>query len=148
MYVICELSNTIMVFSYDGEGERPQFTLLQEISTLGETPSNVTAAAALCMSWDEKHLFCSNAWDNSVGVFDRDEQTGLLTQLFVLPVSGAYPKDIGLFPDGERLYSVNFEECTITFFRLEYEKKYMVMYAAPLKVDQPNHCILLRLPEE
>ena len=148
MYVISELNNTITVYSYDGSGSQPEFTLLQEVSTLGKKFSSVNAAAALYIPPDEKHLFCSNAGDNSVGVYERDAETGLLTQLFVLPVSGAYPKDIGLFPGSDRLYSVNFEECTITFFQLNYEKRCMTMYAAPLKIDQPNHCVLLRLAEE
>lgn len=147
-YVLGELTNTISVYRYRDADGTPEFTLLQEISTLGKKASNVNAAAAIFLSQDEKHVFCSNSGDNSVAVYDRDPETGLLTQLFVLPVSGAYPKDIGLFPDGKRLYSVNFEECTITFFQLHYEERYMTMYAPPLHIDQPNRCIMIRAKEE
>ena len=148
MYLIAEMSNQITVYSYDSKDGHPHFERIQEISTLGEKPSNVNAAAALYMRDDEKYLFCSNAGDNSVGMFSRDEKTGLLKQCFVLPVSGSFPKDIGLLPGNDRLYSINFEDGTITFFRINYEQNYMTMYAAPLSIDQPNHCILLSLDEE
>lgn len=145
MYVISELKNTITVYSYRVEGDHPEFEHVQTISTLGSKFSNVNSAVAILLSGDERHLFCSNAGDNSVGMYSRDPQTGKLTQDFVLPISGAYPKDIGLFDEDRKLYSVNFEEGTITFFNVQYEKKYITMYAAPLEVDQPNCCVLLRI---
>ena len=145
LYVVTEINNTILVYSYDGSSGMPVFNLLQEEFVLGKRASMVNATEALYISEDEKHVFCSNAGDNSVSVFERNQESGLLTKKFVLPVSGAYPKDIGLFPDGSRLYSVNFEEGTITFFHLNFEKNYMTMYAAPLKIDQPNQCVMLKL---
>ena len=33
-YVICELSNEILVYSYDGAGKSPQFDLIQKVSTV------------------------------------------------------------------------------------------------------------------
>ncbi|MCI8514517.1 MAG: lactonase family protein [Lachnospiraceae bacterium] len=144
MYVTAELKNTITVYSYSVSNGHAEFERVQTVSTLGKKGSNVNSAAALRLSADDRYLFCSNAGDNSVAMFARDAGTGELTQCFVLPISGGYPKDIGLFDGDRRLYSVNFEESTLTFFHIQYEKNYITMYAAPLKVDQPNCCVLLK----
>ncbi|HIZ44628.1 MAG TPA: lactonase family protein [Firmicutes bacterium] len=147
MYVISQLKNYLSVYSYDGSSGYPRFELLQQVSTLGRKHSNVNAAAALRFSRDEKLVLCSNAGDNSIGIYDRDPATGLLNQRVVLPVSGEYPKDIGMFPDGKHIYSVNHETGTITFFTWVPEKNYFYMHAAPLKIDQPNCCALVALPD-
>ena len=147
MYVICELKNYITVYSYQEKNGLPCFEPLQTVSTLGRKHSNVNSASALRISPDGKLLLCSNAGDNSIGIFDRDEKTGLLSQRVVLPVSGEYPKDIGMFPGGKYLYSVNHETGTMTFFTWVPEKNYFYMHTPPIKIDQPNCCALVELPE-
>ena len=83
MYVICELKNYITVYSYQEKNGLPCFEPLQTVSTLGRKHSNVNSASALRFSPDGKLLLCSNAGDNSIGIFDRDEKTGLLSQRVV-----------------------------------------------------------------
>ncbi len=147
MYVISELKNYLSVYSYTERNGFPYFELLQQTPTVGKKHSNVNAAAALRFSPDGKLVLCSNAGDNSIGIFDRDEATGLLSQRVVLPISGEYPKDIGMFPDGKHLYSVNHETGTMTFFTWVPEKNYFYMHTAPIKIDQPNCCALVELSE-
>ena len=62
----------------------------------------------------------------------------MLTRLFSLPISGMYPKDIALFPDQKHLAVVNNASGTITTFRIDYEKKVLVMKGRPQKLDTPN----------
>ncbi len=147
MYVISELKNYLSVYSYDGSDGLPKFELLQTISTVGKKSSNVNAAAALRFSPDESLVLCSNAGDNSIGIYDRNAESGLLTQRVVLPVSGEYPKDIGMFPGEKFIYSVNHETSTMTFFTWVPEKNYFYMHTPPLKIDQPNCCALVKLPD-
>ena len=147
MDVISELKNYLSVYSYNGSDGYPKFELLQTISTVGKKHSNVNAAAALRFGQDGKLVLCSNAGDNSIGIYDRDETTGILTQRVVLPISGEYPKDIGMMPGGKYLYSVNHETSTMTFFTWVPEKNYFYMHTAPLRIDQPNCCALVELPE-
>ena len=49
------------------------------------------------------------------------EETGMLTMRFCLPISGDYPKDIAIFPDGQHLASIN-HDGSISFFKINYEK--------------------------
>lgn len=87
-YLSHELKNYVAVYAYHTGDKAPEFELIQRISTLDQQYARNSAAVAIKMSPDEGHLFVSNAGDNSVAMYKRDVETGLLTQLSVLPISG------------------------------------------------------------
>ena len=144
-YLICQLMNCVNVYKYSSENGQPVFEQIQQISTLGKKYNDKSAVAALRFSSDAKHLFVSNAGDNSVAFFDRDPETGLLTKRSVLPISGDYPKQICVFPDDKHLASMNHESNTITFFEIDYEKGLLVMHGAPIKIETPNVAVIAKV---
>ena len=141
-YVISELKNYISVYSYDGSGKTPKFELIQKVSTLNEYHSASSAASALRFSRDDSLLLCTNAGDNTAGLFAVDKDTGLLTRICILPISGDYPKAGDFFPDNRHIISLNHETNTITVFKVNYEKKYFTLWGKPISVETPN-CILI-----
>ena len=142
--MLYELKNVIDVFSYK-EGERtPIVEKIQTVSTTGGETSRMTAACAMRFTPDEKHLFCSNAGDNTVSLYERDAETGLLTFKFCLPISGDYPKDIAVFPDGKHLASIN-HEGSVSFFRVDYEKGLLVMSSRSIPINEPNCCEIVKI---
>ena len=159
MYVIFGKLSFIKVYSYDGSGAGPVFEELQKESTARIKNSTNNTALAMRFSPDEKYLLCSNGGDNTVGVFERDIETGLLKRLCVLPISGAYPMDMGVIADSNYMFSVNNEEGTITFFELNLhkmiedkdgnivEKNYFAMCSIPVKVPQPNCMRVMKIEE-
>jgi len=145
-YVIHEVGCSIDVYSYESKGNDPEFTKLQTITTFNDSyHTSSCLACALKFSFDHKLLMCSNAGENSVAVFDVDENTGLLEKKFVLPVSGDYPKDVGFFPDSKHIISLNHESDTMSFFSFDLEKKVMVMSGPFLKIPKGNCIIMKRL---
>ncbi|RZT02489.1 lactonase family protein [Cuneatibacter caecimuris] len=147
MYLLSELKNYITTYDYNGEGSHPEFKFKQLVSTLPKKYNEISAACAIRMSRDGKYVFCSNAGDDSVGIFSRDEESGLLYQESVLPISGEYPKDIILFPDGRHLASLNQDSNSVTFFKIDYEKEVLMMHGAPIRLDSPNSGVIVPLPE-
>ena len=144
-YVINEMNNTIVVYSYRDDDGKPEFERIQKISTLNNYHATDAAACAMKFSWDYKYLFCSNAGDNSIGVFEIDDETGMLSKRMVLPISGDYPKDIAIFPDTKHVLSLNHESDTLTFFNVDPEKKTLVMNGPEIKVKKGNTITLLRI---
>lgn len=140
-YVICELSNEILVYSYDGSGKSPKFELLQTVKTPMDE-DEPCAASGLRIAPSGKYLYCSTAGDNSAGVFKIDQETGMLTKVCVLPISGKYPKDVAVFPDEKTLVVLNHESNEIRFFHIDYEKGLLVMKGKPISIETPN-CILI-----
>ncbi|MFA9375783.1 MAG: lactonase family protein [Lachnotalea sp.] len=141
-YLICELKNYINVYSYSSTEKGPDFNLIQTISTAEAHCDDGCAAAAIKFSPDNNYLFCSNAGDDSVGIFKIDHSNGMLEKLNVLPISGEYPKDIEFFPDGKHLMSLNHESNTITIFTVDYQKGVLIMKGKPIQIDTPN-CVLV-----
>ena len=147
MYIVHELKNTIDVYKYTDKNGNPDFERIQQISTLNEYHATASAASALNLSSDYNYIVSSNAGDNSAVMFEIAPDTGLLTKLFCLPVSGDYPKDVALFPDGKHLVSLNHETNTMTFFSVDMEKGLIVMNQKEIRVSKPN-CIIFHKLEE
>ena len=145
MYVISELKNYIITYNYDGSGANPKFEFKQLVSTLPRKSTAVNAAYALRISPDQKYVFCTNAGDNSVGFFERDQETGLLYPKSILPISGEYPKDLLIFPDGKHLCCLNQDSNTITYFTIDYTKGVLVMNGLPTTLDSPNCGLFVKL---
>lgn len=141
-YINAELTNEVCVYTYNGSGKSPEFEKIQEISVVRDTTAQGNACCGMKISPSGNYLYCSTAGENTVAVFKRDQETGLLTRLCCLPISGEYPKDIDVFPGEKTLVVLNHETNEIRFFTIDYEKGLLVMKGRPVKVDTPN-CILI-----
>lgn len=143
-YLICQLKNYVSVYSYSvGEDGMPNFELIENVSTLGKVYNNKSAVAAIKLSPDGKYLFASNAGDNSIAFYNRDQKTGRLTMRSVLPVSGDFPKGICVFPDGKHIASLNHNTGSVTFFTIDYEKGIIVMHGKPIEnIETPNSAMI------
>ncbi len=141
-YLICELKNYISVYSYEDTSKGPSFELIQTVPTLNDYHAKGSAASILRFSRDWNYVLCSNAGDNSVGIFRVDQNTGMLEKICILPVSGDYPKVADFFPDNRHIMALNHETNTMTIFQVNYEKKYFSLWGKPLKVETPN-CVLI-----
>lgn len=146
-YVNCELTNEILVYSYDGSGKSPRFELIQRVDTRMDAEELSSASSGLRISTSGKYLYCTTAGDNTAGIFEIDQQTGLLKKVCILPISGKYPKDVEVFPDEKTLVVLNHESSEIRFFTIDYEKGLIIMKGKPIKIDTPN-CILISKTEE
>ena len=147
MYIVSQLKNYITVYNYSPDPQQPKFQFKQLVSTLPKKSDSINAACALRFSSDDHYVFCSNAGDNSLAMYERDMENGLLYNKFILPVSGDYPKELAVFPDDKHIVSVNHDSGTLTFFTLNYEKSIMVMCGLPIKIDNPNCCRILELDD-
>lgn len=141
-YVNCELSNEILVYSYDGSGRTPKFELIQRVDPRMDKEEVSSASSGLRVSPTGRYLYSSTAGDNTAAIYSIDQETGLLSEVCILPISGKYPKDLDMFPDEKTLVTLNHESNEIRFFRIDYEKKLFVMHGRPIKIDTPN-CILI-----
>ncbi len=138
-YIIFELKNNVIVYSY----EDGIFTKLQTLSTLPKDSGEANAASAIKLSPDGEYLIASTAGNNCVALYKVNKETGLLTTLSALPVSGEYPKDIEFFPDGKHFMSLNNESGTITVFNVDYELGNIIMYGKPIEIDSPS-CVQIK----
>ena len=146
IYLMYELKNVIDVFTYQSGERAPVIEKIQTISTtVTKETGSLTAACAMRLSQDEKYVYCANAGENTVSVYSRDAETGLLTMLCCLPISGQYPKDVAIFPDSRHIASVNHDSGTISFFKVDYEKGLLIMSGRSIPVNEPNCCAIVKI---
>lgn len=141
LYIVHEMKNYIDVYSYWEENNNPYFEKIQTVSTLNTYHTAGTAASALNLSEDYRYLLSSNVGDNSVTIYNIEENTGKLDKILCLPISGDYPKDVALFPDNRHLVSLNHESNSMTFFTTDLEKGLIIMNGKEVRIDRPN-CII------
>ena len=146
-YINCELTNTIYAYSYDGSGREPKFEKIQEIQSMYDDKDVSSCGCALRISPSGQYLYTSSAGENSVGIFRIDQETGLLTKILILPISGGYPKDVDVFPDEETMVVLCHESGYMRFFRVDYDKGTLIMKGKQQYVETPN-CILISEVEE
>ena len=77
-----------------------------------------------------------------MAISDINQETGMVSEILKLPISGKYPKDIEVFPDERTLITLNHESNEIRFFTIDYEKHTLIMKGRPISIDTPN-CILI-----
>ncbi len=146
-YINNELTNQISVYSYDGSGKLPSFELIQEISCLRDPESIGSATCSMKLSPSGKYLYTSVSGENTVAVFRLNQNTGMLTRLFCLPISGDYPKDMEVFPGEKTMAVLNHDSNEITFFSLDYRNKKMLMKGRPLPIDTPNYILISKVED-
>ncbi len=147
IYLMYEQKNVIDVFTYNSGDRVPEIEKIQTISTTGRKHNQLSAACAIRFSSNQDYVYCGNAGDETVSVYKRDRETGLLTQLCCLPISGAYPKDIAVFPDDKHIAALNHESGTITFFSVDYEKGLLIMCSNEIRCNEPNCCALVKVAD-
>ncbi len=146
LFVLHELKNYISVYSYEiGPDQLPVCELLQKIDTLPKNYNVPSAACAMVLTPDGRHLFCSNAGENTIAIYDIEEATGLLKRRNILPISGDYPKDIDVFPGGAFIVCTNHDSNSLTFFRPNYDAGIIIMNGNELPLDNPSCCTLVTL---
>ena len=145
LYIVHELKNYIDVYTYKETNNNPEFEKIQTISTLNEYHAGGSAASALNFSCDFNYLCSSNAGDNSVILYQINTETGILSKILCLPISGDYPKDACMFPDNKHLVSLNHESDSMTFFNVDLQKGLLVMNGKEIHVDRPNCIIFYKL---
>ncbi|MBP5291851.1 MAG: lactonase family protein [Lachnospiraceae bacterium] len=144
LYVMQEMVCKISVYSYSDTPKGPVFELIQTVDTLGKNHSDSFSGVSLKLSCDDTFLLCTNAGNNSLGLFSRDSESGQLTQLNVLPVSGRYPTDFVLFPDEKHIMVTNCDSDSITFFSIDFEKGLIVMNQAPISIPAPCCALMIK----
>ena len=141
-YINCEITNKIIAYRYDGSGKEPKFEKIQEVQSMYDDRDVSSASCALKVSPSGQYLYCSSAGENSVGIFRIDPETGLLSKILILPISGGYPKDIDVLPDEKTMIVLCHESGYMRFFTIDYEKGTLVMKGKQQYVETPN-CILI-----
>lgn len=145
-YVNCEILNQILVYRYDPDAET-MFEHIQSVKSIFDDKDVSSASCALKISPSGRYLYTSSAGENTVGIFRIDPETGMLSKVLILPISGGYPKDIDVLPDEKTMIVLCHESNYMRFFTIDYEKGILVMRGKQQYVETPNCIMISETPE-
>ncbi len=149
-YVLCEQTNHVCIYDLpeDKRSLTEPLEPVQKISTVAaDTIGTDRKPASYGMDFtpDGQHLFVSNAVTNTVVVYDVDQSTGMLEVNCSASLSGEFPKAVAAMPDSEHFVVAGLNTGTVTVYHVDYEKKYFLMSARPLLIDEPNSICIHKL---
>jgi 6-phosphogluconolactonase len=113
IYVLTELSNTILSYRYN----KDDIHLIQEISTLPADYNGFSSAAAIHLSPNGLYVAVSNRGHDSIAIFKITDDGRLIFSNHIK--TGKDPRDFRFSPCGKWLLSANQNNDSITIFRIE-----------------------------
>lgn len=114
LYLINELSDTVIVFAYD-DGKISQ---LQEIPAI---TNGARGAADIVITPDGHYLYASiRHKDEGIAIFKIDPSNGQLQKVSYLP-TGAHPRNLRITPNGNYLLAACKDDSCIEVYKIEKE---------------------------
>lgn len=114
IYVINELNSTVSVL----KKTENSYKNIQNIGTLSADFSGESFCADIHISKDENFIYGSNRGENSIVVFKRNKKNGMLQKIQNIGVSGDWPRNFTLAPNGKFLLVANQRSKNISIYKL------------------------------
>lgn len=116
-YVITELLNTIIAYSYnESDGHLAE---LQTVSALPEGWRGTSYCSDIHIHPSGNFLYGSNRGHDSIVVFTIDQQSGKLSLVDHTPTQGNFPRSFALDPTGRFLLAANENSGTVLTFSVD-----------------------------
>lgn len=139
VYVINEMGGTLAAYAYDAA--RGTLTHLGTQPTLPTDFKDLNTTAEVRTHPNGRFVYGSNRGHDSIAVFARDAQTGLLTPVEIVPCGGKHPRNFALSPDGAWLVCANMHSNTLVAFRVDPATGRLTPVGNPIHAPAPA-CIL------
>jgi 6-phosphogluconolactonase len=136
IYVINELNSTVSVLKKD----KNNYKNIQNISTLSNDFTGHNQCADIHISKDENFIYGSNRGENSIVVFKRNKKDGTLQKIQNISVSGDWPRNFTIAPNGKFLLVANQRSKNISVYKV-HKKTGELTFLHSKKVPTP-FCLL------
>jgi 6-phosphogluconolactonase len=116
-YILNELNGTVTACRYDAA--RGALDPFQTLSTLPEGYTGRQSASEIRMHPSSRFVYSANRVHNSLAVFARNTDTGVLTLVENVPTGGDQPRNFNLTPDGAWLVCANQATDNLIVFKVD-----------------------------
>jgi 6-phosphogluconolactonase len=141
-YAIQELSNEIIVFSWDAS--KGVLGELQTIATLPADFSGTNTAAEIAVHPNGRFLYASNRGHDSIAVYSIDEATGHLSLLQHVSSRGKTPRFFTFDPTDRWLIVNNQESDDVVVFAVDAASGKLAPHGESVKLARPMGVAFLR----
>ncbi|MCU1298077.1 MAG: 6-phosphogluconolactonase [Acidobacteriaceae bacterium] len=141
VYVINELKNTIVSYSYNAK--RGELRELQTVSTLPGDFKDTNTTAEIQMDPAGKFLYGSNRGEDSITVFAVGRKSGTLKNVENVSTQGKMPRSFALDPSGEWLVAANQGSNNVVIFRVDSKSGRLTPTGQELQVFTPTYVMFV-----
>ncbi|WP_438481564.1 lactonase family protein [Oleiharenicola lentus] len=138
-YAINELGNTLAVYSRDLTSGA--LTPLQSETSLPADFAAESITAEVRIHPNGKFVYASNRGHDSIAVFSRNPDSGLVALIEVVPCGGKHPRNFNLSPDAKWLVCANRDTNNLTVFKIDAITGKLTDTKQSVTVPQPV-CVL------
>jgi 6-phosphogluconolactonase len=138
VYVINELSNSVMHFDYE-----PNSGVLfekQTIPTLPEDFKGTSNCADVKITPNGRFLYGTNRGHDSIAAYQIGDDGGL-TLIAIEPSRGKGPQNLAIVPGGELLLCANLPGNNVAVFRIDEQAGKLTSVGPPIAINSPS-CIM------
>ena len=135
-YVITELLNTIIAYSYNESNG--QLVELQTVSALPDGYSDTSYCSDIHIHPSGTFLYGSNRGHDSIVVFAIDPQTGKLSFVDHTPTQGNFPRGFALDPTGRFLLAANENSGTVLTFSIDQNSGKLTPTGQVTEIPKPT----------
>lgn len=141
-YVINEMGNTIIGFSYDKE--KGTLKEMQSIGTLPDDFKGENTTAEIAISSDGKFVYGSNRGSGTIAVYSVNQSTGMLTKVQDAATGGTTIRSFGIDPTGQFLLAGLQEKNSVVEFRRDKNTGKLTLSGEKVDADTPVCVTFLR----
>lgn len=131
-YVICELSETILVLEKSEAG----WGITQEVAALPNEEKG-EATAAIKLSPDGKFLYVSCRHQSKISCFANNQDSNKIEYQSCVSTEGDFPRDFMITPDGKWLVAANQHSHNLTTFQRNLETGELTFSGVSVEVGAP-----------
>ncbi len=143
-FVIDELDNTMMSFSYDTASGR--LSHIKTDTTLPAGFDETSYCADVHVLPSGRFLYGSNRGHHSIAIFKVDAQTGDFAPAGHEPTGGQWPRNFHIDPGGELMLVANQKSDDVVPFRINQENGQLTPTGAVTQVPSPSYVGVVYLP--
>lgn len=142
LYVANEMGGSVCVYARDPSSGG--LNLEQTASTLPPDfdPTKVTnTVGEIRIHPTGRFVYVSNRGDESIAVFERNAQTGLLRRIEIVNCGGKHPRNFALDPSGKWLLCANRDTDNVAVFSVDAETGRLMPTGRQIRISMPV-CVL------
>jgi 6-phosphogluconolactonase len=137
VYLISEMGSTVTVLAFnptDGNLAARQTVRLAPVS---DTPAQ-KSGAEVAVGRSGKFLYASNRFDNLIGVYSIDNDTGMIERTETVPLDGKTPRDFAIDPGGTWLWDANQDSDNVVLYKIDQQRGGLLPAGIALKIPAPT----------
>ncbi len=143
IYLIHEMTSEVGLYDYNLEDNK-----IIHLDTYPLVPKDfdgALGAAEIRISQDGQYLYASNRGDaNEITVFKVDENTGVLDKIQTVSSGGNNPRNFGISPDGEYLFSGNQDSNDIYAFKRNPNTGIIKQLDGKITIHKPVYFFMMK----